>query len=108
MPPAPMADLAEASQKNAPTERAMKCAVAMEIHAAISTQTVAKGREIDLHFPGYDDLLAALAPFAEAAEALEDIDRDSASIWEHPCAASMDVKHLRAAAAALTRATGAS
>ncbi len=34
-----------------PSSRAMKAAVMMEIHASLSTQTVAKGREIDKHFP---------------------------------------------------------
>lgn len=47
-------------EKTRPTERAMRAAVEMEIHAACSTTTLSKGHEIDRHFPGYDDMLAAL------------------------------------------------
>lgn len=42
-----------------PTERAMKAAVEMEIHATIGTRTVAKGETLDKWFPAYDDLLDA-------------------------------------------------
>lgn len=40
-----------------PTERAMKAAVEMEMHAAIGTKTVAKGKALDKCFPAYDELL---------------------------------------------------
>jgi hypothetical protein len=43
-----------------PTDRAMKAAVEMEIHAACSTMTIAKGAALDEAFPAYDDMLAAL------------------------------------------------
>lgn len=46
------------------TERAMRCAVEMEIHAACSTTTRVKAIEIDNQFPGYDDMLAALKGLA--------------------------------------------
>ncbi|MBZ9807643.1 hypothetical protein [Mesorhizobium sp. ESP-6-2] len=43
-----------------PTERAMKCAIEMELHAACSSQTIAKAQAIDDLFPAYDDILSAL------------------------------------------------
>lgn len=43
-----------------PTQRAMKAAVDMEVHAAISTRTDAKAKALDEHFPGYDAMVAAL------------------------------------------------
>lgn len=43
-----------------PTERAMKAAVEMEMHAAVGTTTVAKGETLDKCFPAYDDLLRSL------------------------------------------------
>jgi hypothetical protein len=51
--------------------------------------------------PVRDVLVEALRPFAEAAENLPEGARDNADIWESPAAASIDVKHLRAAVAAL-------
>ncbi|NTA79926.1 hypothetical protein G6L13_05430 [Agrobacterium tumefaciens] len=42
-----------------PTERAMKAAVEMEMHAAVGTRTVDKGATLDKCFPAYDDLLEA-------------------------------------------------
>ncbi|MBO0141465.1 hypothetical protein JZX87_09850 [Agrobacterium sp. Ap1] len=46
-------------------------------------------------------LKAALEPFADAAENLDDDHKDSSPIWEAPAAMSIDAKHLRAARAAL-------
>lgn len=46
--------------KHAASERAMKAAVDMEIHAACSTTTVGKALALDRHFPAYDEMLAAL------------------------------------------------
>ncbi|MEK1908204.1 MAG: hypothetical protein AAAB13_20720 [Pseudomonas sp.] len=54
-----------------PSERAMKAAVEMELHAACGTMTIAKGRAIDAVFPAYDDVLNALItalPYVEEAE----------------------------------------
>lgn len=42
-----------------PTERALKAAIEMEIHAAVGTRTVDKGAKLDKCFPAYDDLLEA-------------------------------------------------
>ncbi|MDH1268950.1 hypothetical protein N5C81_15095 [Rhizobium pusense] len=42
-----------------PTERAMKAAVEMEMHAAVGTRTVDKGATLDKCFPAYDGLLDA-------------------------------------------------
>lgn len=47
-----------------PTERAMKAAVEMEMHAAVGTRTVDKGATLDKCFPAYDELLAALQEVA--------------------------------------------
>lgn len=46
--------------KTRPSERAMRAAVEMEIHAAISSTTLSKAEELDKAFPAYDDMLAAL------------------------------------------------
>jgi len=43
-----------------PSERAMKAAVEMEVHAVCSTTTVGKGAALDKAFPAYDELLEAL------------------------------------------------
>lgn len=42
-----------------PTERAMKAAVEMEMHATVGTTTVAKGETLDKCFPAYDEFLSA-------------------------------------------------
>ena len=77
-----------------PTERAMRCAVEMEIHAACSTMTIAKGHAIDKHFPGYDDMLAALKSLADTLRSyLAHMDAD-------------DIAELEAARAAIARAEG--
>ena len=47
-------------------------------------------------------LEAALRPFSEAEENLEDDHADGSPIWETPAAMGIDAKHLRAARAALT------
>ncbi len=51
-----------------PTERAMKAAVEMEMHAVVGTTTVAKGETLDKCFPAYDDLLEALTAIAGYAK----------------------------------------
>lgn len=51
-----------------PTERAMKAAVDMEVHAACSTQTIAKARALDGHFLGYDDVVVALENLLDFCE----------------------------------------
>lgn len=43
-----------------PSDRAMKAAVEMEIHAACETTTLGKGLALDQAFPAYDDMLQAL------------------------------------------------
>lgn len=58
-----------------PTERAMKAAVEMEMHAAVGTKTVAKGETLDKCFPAYDELLI------EAKRAAEVMERH---IWPKP------------------------
>ena len=45
-------------------------------------------------------LRAALKPFADAAEDLDEDDKDNRSIWEHWVAGYIEIGHLRAAAAA--------
>lgn len=54
-----MSALAEADTSR-PTDRAMKCAVMMEVHCALSTQTIGKAKDIDQSFPAYDDVIEAL------------------------------------------------
>lgn len=49
-----------------PSERAMKAAVVMEVHAACSTTTRAKALALDELFPGHDALLKALADLCAA------------------------------------------
>ena len=48
-----------------------------------------------------EKLRAALKPFADAAEDLDEDDKDNRSIWEHWVAGYIEIGHLRAAAAAL-------
>ena len=51
---------AEHTAEARPSDRAMKAAVNMEAHAALSTRTDAKAAALDDHFPGYDEMLEAL------------------------------------------------
>lgn len=83
------------SEETRPTERAMKAAVEMEIHAAVSSSTLAKGAAIDKYFSGYDDLLAALKRIVE---------HQAAYIDELPGA--FGVGDLEAARAAIAKAEG--
>ena len=46
-------------------------------------------------------LREALKPFAAAAEDLDEDDKDNLPIWEHWAAGSVEIGHLRAAAAAI-------
>jgi hypothetical protein len=57
------------SMSDQPSERAMKAAVEMEVHAVLSTTTAAKARELDDAFPAYDSALAALRGIAAIAPA---------------------------------------
>ena len=57
--------------------------------------------ERDLARAENEKLRAALKPFADAAEDLDEDDKDNRSIWEHWVGGCIEIGHLRAAAAAL-------
>lgn len=98
-----------------PSERAMKAAVEMEIHAACSTTTVGKGAALDKAFPAYDEILAALKALLDAAT--EDFgtpsegDEDNEAVGGgmnddgSPDPMTITFGHLRRASAALAKAT---
>lgn len=70
------------------TERAMKAAVEMEIHAALSTTTAAKGEELDKYFPAHDEMLIALREC-----------RDLATLAKSLTANGSDDEYIRAVSA---------
>jgi hypothetical protein len=53
--------------------------------------------------PSTHDELEALKPFAQAADDLDESDRDEAHLWEHPAAMNITVGNLRRAAALVKR-----
>ncbi len=54
-----------------PTDRAMKAAVEMEMHATVGTRTIDKGAMLDKHFPAYDELLEAMKGIEHFRDALD-------------------------------------
>lgn len=60
--------------ENRPSDLAMKIAVAMEVHCALSTTTIAKGRTIDEMLNSHDaapDMVEAMKPLVDFIEAFE-------------------------------------
>lgn len=88
-----------------PSRRAFEAAISMEIHAACSTQTVGKARELDRHFPAYDDMLAAGAAvldYATLPEILANNDRHEDTVF------AIRIGDLRRLNAAIAKAEGRS
>lgn len=55
-----------------PSQRAMRAAVDMEMHAACSTTTKAKAEALDAIFPEYDNMLLSLKVLLELTSEMDD------------------------------------
>ena len=91
-----------------PTERAMKAAVEMEMHAAVGTTTLAKGETLDKCFPAYDDLLVAANKTVDGLAEEYLITADCDDDWIYDTLGSVLSGVYFAARSAIARAEGRS